>query len=136
MINIQDNLPHRYPFLLIDKVLEVEKNKWAKGYKNVSSNEWYMNERNAVIPSTLIIEALAQLGAFAVISEENGVGFLSSLKGIEVIGQAFSGDRIDLYYEIIKNKRGFVVGRGVASVGDQVIINAEEIMIYLQPTIK
>lgn len=136
MINIQDILPHRYPFLLIDKVLEVEKNKWAKGYKNVSSNEWYMNERNAVIPSTLIIEALAQLGAFAVISEENGVGFLSSLKGIEVIGQAFSGDRIDLYYEFIKNKRGFVVGRGVASVGNQVIINAEEIMIFLQPTIK
>lgn len=136
MINIQDVLPHRYPFLLIDKVLEVEKNKWAKGYKNVSSNEWYMNEQNAVIPSTLIIEALAQLGAFAVISEENGVGFLSSLKGIEVFGQAFSGDRIDLYYEIIKNKRGFVVGRGVASVGNQVIINAEEIMIYLQPTIK
>ncbi|KOY16766.1 hotdog family protein [Paenibacillus xylanivorans] len=136
MINIQDILPHRYPFLLIDKVLEVEKNKWAKGYKNVSNNEWYMNERNAVIPSTLIIEALAQLGAFAVISEENGVGFLSSLKGIEVIGQAFSGDRIDLYYEIIKNKRGFVVGRGVASVGNQVIINAEEIMIYLQPAIK
>ncbi|MBA9086834.1 3-hydroxyacyl-[acyl-carrier-protein] dehydratase [Fontibacillus solani] len=133
MINVQDILPHRYPFLLIDKVLEVEKDKWAKGYKNVSSNEWYMNERNAVVPSTLIIEALAQLGAFAVISEENGVGFLSSLKGIEVMGQAFSGDRIDLYYEIIKNKRGFVVGRGVASVGDQVIINAEEIMIYLQP---
>lgn len=136
MNNIQDILPHRYPFLLIDKVLEIEKNKWAKGYKNVSSNEWYINERNAAIPSTLIIEALAQLGAFAVISEENGVGFLSSLKGIEVIGQAFSGDRIDLHYEIIKNKRGFIVGRGVASVGDQVIINAEEIMIYLQPTIK
>lgn len=131
MINIQDILPHRYPFLLIDKVLEVEKNKWAKGYKNVSSNEWYMSEQNTVIPSTLIIEALAQLGAFAVISEENGVGFLSSLKGIEVIGQAFLGDRIDLYYEIIKNKRGFVVGRGVASVGNQVIINAEEIVIYL-----
>lgn len=136
MINIQDILPHRYPFLLIDKVLEVEKNKWAKGYKNVSSNEWYMNERNAVIPSTLIIEALAQLGAFAVFSEESGVGFLSSLQGIEVLGQAFPGDQIDLYYEIIKNKRGFVVGRGVASVGDQVIINAEEIMIYIQPTIK
>ncbi|MGO4528570.1 3-hydroxyacyl-ACP dehydratase FabZ family protein [Paenibacillus sp. 2TAF8] len=131
LINIQDILPHRYPFLLIDKVLEVEKNKWAKGYKNVSSNEWYMSEQNTVIPSTLIIEALAQLGAFAVISEENGVGFLSSLKGIEVIGQAFLGDRIDLYYEIIKNKRGFVVGRGVASVGNQVIINAEEIVIYL-----
>ncbi|MGX1827283.1 3-hydroxyacyl-ACP dehydratase FabZ family protein [Paenibacillus taichungensis] len=136
MVNIQDILPHRYPFLFIDKVLEVEKNKWAKGYKNVSSNEWYMNERNAAIPITLVIEALAQLGAFAVISEENGVGFLSSLKGIEVIGQAFSGDRIDLYYEIIKNKRGFVVGIGVASVGNQVIINVEEIMIYLQPTIK
>lgn len=136
MINIQDTLPHRYPFLLIDKVLEIEKNKWAKGYKNVSSNEWYINERNAEMPSTLIIEALAQLGAFGVISEESSLGFLSSLKGVEVIGQAIPGDRIDLYYEIIKNKRGFVVGRGVASVGDQVIINAEEIMIYLQPAIK
>lgn len=133
MINIQDTLPHRYPFLLIDKVLEIEKNKWAKGYKNVSSNEWNINERNTEMPSTLVIEALAQLGAFAVISEESSLGFLSSLKGVEVIGQAIPGDRIDLYYEIIKNKRGFVVGRGVASVGGQVIINAEEIMIYLQP---
>lgn len=55
MNNIQDILPHRYPFFLIDKVMEVEKNKWAKGYKNVSSSEWYINERNGAIPSTLIM---------------------------------------------------------------------------------
>jgi len=133
MIDIQNVLPHRYPFLLIDRVLEVEKNKWAKGYKNVTSNEWYITDQNTFIPSTLLIEALAQLGAFTIFSENNGLGFLSSLKGIEVLGQASPGDRVDLYYEIIKNKRGFVVGKGVASVGDQVIINAEEIMIYIQP---
>lgn len=132
MIDISSTIPHRYPFLFIDKVLEVEKNKWAKGYKLVTRNEWFFYEEDASVPSTLIVEALAQLGAFATISTDKGLGFLSALKGVEVLGAAYSGDRIDLYYEIIKNKRGFVIGKGIASVNEQVILKADEIMIYLQ----
>ncbi|UNK16988.1 beta-hydroxyacyl-ACP dehydratase [Paenibacillus sp. N3/727] len=134
MIDIPNVIPHRYPFLMIDKVLEVEPNKWVKGYKNVTWNEWYITEGNKHMPSTLIVEALAQLGAFASMTKDNGLGFLSSLNGIEVLGQASPGDRIDLYYEITKNKRSFVLGRGEASVGKKVIVKAHEIMIYIQPT--
>ncbi|MNG23343.1 3-hydroxyacyl-[acyl-carrier-protein] dehydratase FabZ [compost metagenome] len=84
------------------------------------------------MPSTMIIEALAQLGAFAAISEGGGLGFLSSLNGVEVTGDARPGDRIDLYYEVKKNKRGFVVGLAEASVDGQVIVRVQELMIYLQ----
>ncbi len=66
------------------------------------------------------------------ISTDKGLGFLSGLKGVEVLGQAYPGDRIDLYYEIIKKKRGFVIGKGIASVNEQVILKADEIMIYIQ----
>ena len=60
------------------------------------------------------------------------MGFLSSLNGLEIIGNAYPGDRVELYYEVIKNRRGFVLGKGEATVGNRVIIRAEEIMIYIQ----
>lgn len=132
MTYIPNVLPHRYPFLFVDKIIEIEQNKWVKGYKNISINEWFFYEGNNSVPSTIIVEALAQLGAFATTSDNNGLGFLSALKGIEVQGQAYPGDRLDLYYKVLKNKRGFVIGEGIASVGDKVIIKADEIMIYLQ----
>lgn len=132
MIDIQSVIPHRYPFLMIDRILEIEQGKWAKGYKNVTCNEWFINDSNSYMPSMLIVEALAQLGAFATTGKENSLGFLSSLNGIELIGNAYPGDRIELYYEVIKNRRGFVLGKGEATVGNQVIIRAEEIVIYIQ----
>ncbi|WP_127532173.1 3-hydroxyacyl-ACP dehydratase FabZ family protein [Paenibacillus kobensis] len=132
MNNITSVIPHRYPFLMVDRVLETEPGRWARGYKNVSWNEWYITEQNSSMPSTMIIEALAQLGAFAAISEGGGLGFLSSLNGVEVSGVARPGDRVDLYYEVKKNKRGFVVGIGEASIEGQVIIRVQELMIYLQ----
>lgn len=132
MIDIQSVIPHRYPFLMIDRILEIEQGKWAKGYKNVTYNEWFMTEPNNCMPSMMIVEALAQLGAFATTSRENSLGYLSSLKGTEFLGNAYPGDRIELYYEVVKNRRGFVLGKGEATVGDQVIIRAEEIMIYMQ----
>lgn len=89
MTKIPNVLPHRYPFLFVDQILEIEQNKWVKGYKNITINEWFFYENNNSVPSTLIIEGLAQLGAFATMSNNNGLGFLSALKGIEVLGQAY-----------------------------------------------
>jgi len=132
MIDIQSVLPHRYPFLMIDRIVEVEPGKWAKGYKNVTHNEWYIAEPHFCMPSVMIVEALAQLGAFATMTGESGLGFLSSLKGIEYLGHARPGDRIELYYGVVRNRRGFVVGKGEATVDGQVIVRAEEIMIYIQ----
>ncbi|MFS0726625.1 3-hydroxyacyl-ACP dehydratase FabZ family protein [Paenibacillus sp. 1P07SE] len=125
-------LPHRYPFLMVDGILEVEPGRWVKGYKNVSQNEWYMTPPAQAMPGVMIIEALAQLGAFTSIKGEGGIGFLSSLNGVQWLGQAVAGDRIDLYYEVTKTKRGFVMGKGEASVDGEVIVRAEEIMIFIQ----
>ncbi|SFB61682.1 3-hydroxyacyl-[acyl-carrier-protein] dehydratase [Cohnella sp. OV330] len=132
MIDIQSVLPHRYPFLMIDRIIEVEQGKWAKGYKNVSHNEWFVAEPLYCMPGMMIVEALAQLGALATMAGENSLGFLSSLKGIEFLDGARPGDKLDLYYEVVRNRRGFVVGKGEATVSGRTIVKAEEIMIYIQ----
>ncbi|MNI01159.1 3-hydroxyacyl-[acyl-carrier-protein] dehydratase FabZ [compost metagenome] len=133
-VDIPKVLPHRYPFLMVDRVVEIEPGHSAKGYKNVSWNEWYITEDQNHMPSMMIVEALAQLGAFAAAGEAKGLGFLTSFKNIEFLGYAVPGDRVDLYYEVIRNKRGFVVGKGIASVNETVIVRAEEIMVYTQAT--
>lgn len=132
MFDICHTIPHRYPFLMLDKITEVEQGKWAKGYKLVTNNEWFITEVNSKMPSTMIIEALAQLGAFATTSNAGGLGFLSSLGGVTCLGNAYAGDRVDLFYEIEKIRKGFVVGKGEARVNGELIVQAEEIIIYLQ----
>ncbi|OPA73834.1 beta-hydroxyacyl-ACP dehydratase [Paenibacillus selenitireducens] len=131
-MDISSIIPHRYPFLMVDRVLEVEPGKSVRGYKNVTRNEWFITDQCNYMPSMIIVEALAQIGAFAILNENNGYGFLSSLNGIEFLGNAYPGDRIELYYEVIKNKRGFILGKGEASIDGKVIVRAEEIMIYVQ----
>ncbi|XEC96523.1 3-hydroxyacyl-ACP dehydratase FabZ family protein [Paenibacillus tarimensis] len=132
MADIQSLIPHRYPLLMIDRVTEIEPGKQARGYKNVTGNEWFINGQSNSMPGMMIVEALAQIGAFTAISGEKGIGFLSSLQGIEFLGNAYPGDRIELCYEVTKTRRGFVLGKGEASVADQVIVKAAEIMIFVQ----
>ncbi|GBF77610.1 beta-hydroxyacyl-ACP dehydratase [Paenibacillus sp. 598K] len=133
MNEITKVLPHRYPFLMVDGIDELEPGRRVKGYKLVSASEWYMSAHAPQMPSTMIIEALAQLGAFTAIQGEGGIGFLSSLKGVEVLSEAVPGDRLELEYEVTKTKRGFVLGRAKASVCGRVVVRADEIMIYIQP---
>ncbi len=83
---IKEVIPHRYPFLLVDRILEVEEGKRAVGIKNVTANEEFFNghfpEYN-VMPGVLIVEALAQVGAFAVLKMEENQGKLAFFAGIE-----------------------------------------------------
>jgi 3-hydroxyacyl-[acyl-carrier-protein] dehydratase len=71
--NILSSLPHRYPFLMIDGLVEIELGKRAKGYKNVTRNEWFITEAHPYMPNTMIVEALAQLGAFTAGAETKGL---------------------------------------------------------------
>ncbi len=129
-MNIKDTLPHRYPFLMIDKITNVKESQSAIGYKLITNNEWFINENQNYMPHMLIVEALAQLSAFVSTGESEGLGFLSSLDGVEFYGNAYPGDKLDLHYELTRNRRGFVLGKGIASVNGQSIVTIEKLLIY------
>ncbi|MBK5505773.1 3-hydroxyacyl-ACP dehydratase FabZ family protein [Bacillus sp. TH12] len=129
-MNIKDTLPHRYPFLMIDKITNVKESQSAIGYKLITNNEWFINENQNYMPHMLIVEALAQLSAFVSTGESEGLGFLSSLDGVEFYENAYPGDKLDLHYELTRNRRGFVLGKGIASVNGQSIVTIEKLLIY------
>ncbi|EJQ45119.1 MULTISPECIES: 3-hydroxyacyl-ACP dehydratase FabZ family protein [Bacillus cereus group] len=129
-MNIKDTLPHRYPFLMIDKITNVKESQSATGYKLITNNEWFINNNQNYMPHMLIVEALAQLSAFVSTGESEGLGFLSSLDGVEFHEKAYPGDKLDLHYELTRNRRGFVLGKGIASVNGQSIVTIEKLLIY------
>ncbi|PGM91430.1 3-hydroxyacyl-ACP dehydratase FabZ family protein [Bacillus cereus] len=129
-MNIKDTLPHRYPFLMIDKITNVKESQSATGYKLITNNEWFINENQNYMPHMLIAEALAQLSAFVSTGESEGLGFLSSLDGVEFHENAYPGDKLDLHYELTRNRRGFILGKGIASVNGQSIVTIEKLLIY------
>ncbi|MET7016940.1 3-hydroxyacyl-ACP dehydratase FabZ family protein [Bacillus mycoides] len=129
-MNIKDTLPHRYPFLMIDKITNVQESQSATGYKLITNNEWFINKNQNYMPHMLIVEALAQLSAFVSTGESEGLGFLSSLDGVEFHENAYPGDKLDLHYELTRNRRGFVLGKGIASVNGQSIVTIEKLLIY------
>ncbi|WP_283750302.1 3-hydroxyacyl-ACP dehydratase FabZ family protein [Bacillus cereus] len=129
-MNIKDTLPHRYPFLMIDKITNVKESQSATGYKLITNNEWFINKNQNYMPHMLIVEALAQLSAFVSTGESEGLGFLSSLDGVEFHKNAYPGDKLDLHYVLTRNRRGFILGKGIASVNGQSIVTIEKLLIY------
>src|SRR5690625_684734 len=82
---IKDTIPHRYPFLLVDKVTEIEEGERVVGYKNVTMNEPFFQGHfpdYPVMPGVLIIEALAQVGAVAMLGMEENKGKIGFLAGV------------------------------------------------------
>lgn len=135
---ITDRLPHRYPFLMVDCITGLQAGQWAKGTKRVTGTEWYFAGQTPgpTMPHTMIVEALAQLGALAAMGHGGKLGFLSSIKGAEFCGHASPGDCLDLEYTLLKARRGFVVGSGQASVNGKVIVKVDEIMVYVESDTK
>lgn len=133
--DIQKVLPHRYPFLLVDRVTEREELKWAKGYKNVNFNEWFMNAKNGqpTMPEVLILEAIGQLGAFVLPEEETSIGLLSAVRNAVFLKPVYPGDRIDLYFEVIKKRATVFKGKGYAMVEGEKVVEVDEITVsYLK----
>lgn len=128
---IKEILPHRYPFLMVDRVEEIVLGQSARGYKNVSANEEFFNghfPEYPVMPGVLILEALAQLGAIAILSMEEDKGKLGFLVGADKVKwrkQVVPGDRLDLHIEIIKMRGPIGIGKGTATVDGKVACEGE-----------
>jgi 3-hydroxyacyl-[acyl-carrier-protein] dehydratase len=128
--DIQKIIPHRPPFLMIDRIDELVPGDYGKGIKCVTMNEPYFVGHfpgKAVMPGVLILEALAQTGAVVMLSEEKNTGkivYFGAMDKVKFRRQVIPGDMIILDVKIIKNKGSFGVGSAVAYVEDEVAVEA------------
>lgn len=132
--DIRKILPHRYPMLLVDKVLDWEAGKKITAIKNVSANEEFFNghfPHNPVMPGVLIIEALAQTAAiFAFMSAgaklaEDAIVYFATIDNARFKRPVEPGDQLVMEAELIRHMRGMWKFKTVGSVDGQVAVEAE-----------
>jgi len=129
---IMELLPHRYPFILVDRILALEKGKSITGLKNVSINEYFFQGHfpgDPVMPGVLILEGMAQVGGIlACLSNREMIGKLVYFAGVDkarfrkVVGP---GDQLIFKLEMIKQKGKLSKMSGKAYVDDQLVTEAE-----------
>lgn len=130
-IDIQNIIPHRYPFLLVDKITEIEYGKKAIGIKNVTVNEPFFQGHfpgNPIMPGVLIVEAMAQVGAVSILGMDENKGKLAVFTGIDGMRfrrQVVPGDILRMEVEMVAFKRGIGKAKAEAYVGDQLAASGE-----------
>ncbi|SDB86794.1 3-hydroxyacyl-ACP dehydratase FabZ [Shouchella lonarensis] len=131
-------IPHRYPFLLVDRIVELEAGKMAVGIKNVSANEEFFNghfPQYAVMPGVLIVEALAQVCGCMVMTQEEHAGKIGLFAGIDQCKfkrPVRPGDQLRLEVEMTRMKGPVAKARGVAYVDGEVAAQAEMTFAFKQ----
>lgn len=128
---IQRILPHRYPFLLVDRIVELAPPRRAVGLKQVTINEPFFQGHfptYPVMPGVLIVEAMAQVGGVAVLSSEDYSGKLALFAGIDKVRfkrQVKPGDTLRIEVELAQIRRGIGMGMGTATVDGDLACRGE-----------
>ncbi|MFC2582918.1 MAG: 3-hydroxyacyl-ACP dehydratase FabZ [Lachnoanaerobaculum saburreum] len=128
---IQEIIPHRHPFLLIDCIKELVPGKKSVGYKSVTYNEPQFLGHfpgEPVMPGVLMIEALAQTGAVAILSVPENKGktaYFGAINSAKFKRKVVPGDKLELSCEIIRQKGRIGIGKAVASVDGEIAVEAE-----------
>ena len=128
---VMERIPHRYPFLLVDKILEIEEGKRAVGLKNVTINEPFFQGHfpgYPVMPGALILESLAQVGAVAVLSLPENKGKLGMFVGVDKFkfkSQVKPGDTLTLEAEMLQMRMNIGKAKVKASVDGKMVAGGE-----------
>ncbi len=128
---IQEIIPHRYPFLLVDRIDELEVGEYAIGRKCISANEMqFMGHfpQKHIMPGVLMIEALAQVGAIALLSQDElkgKIAFFAGIKECKFKRKVVPGDVLQLECRIIKQRGPIGIGEAIATVEGKVAAKAE-----------
>ncbi len=128
---IEAIIPHRDPFLLVDRIIDMEAGERAVGEKTVHPEEWYLSghfPQRPVMPGVLIIEALAQTGAVVLLAEEKSDDYLPFFAGLDKVRfrhPVFPGDVIRLEVTITQRRKTFGKGEGRAYVGERLVAQAQ-----------
>lgn len=125
-------LPHRYPFLLVDRVVDYEEGVWLKAIKNISVNEPCFTghfPEQPILPGVLILEALAQsMGILAFKTLElsgNELFYFAGIDEARFKRPVVPGDQMNLYVEVIRERRGITAFTGLATVNGEVACEAK-----------
>lgn len=125
-------LPHRYPFLLVDRILEYEKEKRIIGIKNVTFNEPFFQGHfpgRPIMPGVLIVEAMAQLGGVLLLQEhelrENGLVYLVGIDNAKFRKKVIPGDQLRIVVDVLRYKFKICKMRGEAYVNETLVAEAE-----------
>ncbi len=130
-VELMEMLPHRYPFLLVDRITECVPGKYCKGYKNLTANEEFFQGHfpgNPIMPGVLQLEALAQLGAGILMTLPEYKGRLVVYAGVDKArfkAMVRPGDRLDMEAELIKIKGPIIKSHQKAFVDGKLAVEAD-----------
>jgi 3-hydroxyacyl-[acyl-carrier-protein] dehydratase len=136
-VELQAHIPHRYPFLLVDKVTEHVEGVYIKGIKNVTINEPFFQGHfpaKPIMPGVLQIEALAQLGGILAAHVELGrgnLGVFSGLDGVRFRRMVEPGDQLELHVSLGQVRRNLAKMKGNITVNGQAVVEAEMLFSFV-----